>query len=143
MVVAWWAAHRFGYVRGALNGQQVELLVPTSVRDHSQHRIGYVRDLVARPMGVGMELAARRADGTEFPAEIALAPLRIEGSLLVLAAVRDITERKRAEAKFRSLLEAAQNTSVRVTPDRLIHVVTQPPVRPFVHKASPPCRPPP
>jgi PAS domain S-box-containing protein len=113
----------FGYARGALIGQEVELLVPTSVRDHLQHRISYVRDLVARPVGVGMELAGRREDGTEFPAEIALAPLRIEGRLLVLAAVRDITERKRAEAKFHGLLEAAPDAIVGVTPDGLIALV--------------------
>ena len=113
----------FGYARGALIGQQVEILVPPSVRDHPQHRVGYISDPIPRPMGLGMELSARREDGTEFPAEIALASLRIEGRLLVLAAVRDITERKRAEAKFRSLLEAAPDAIVGVTPDGLIALV--------------------
>jgi PAS domain S-box-containing protein len=113
----------FGYEREELIGLPVELLVPTSVRDHSQHRIAYFRDPVSRPMGGGMELAGRRKDGSEFPAEISLASIDLDGQILVAAAVRDLSEKKRADAKFRSLLEAAPDAIVGVGPDGLIALV--------------------
>jgi PAS domain S-box-containing protein len=109
----------FGDRRDDLIGRQLEMLVPASAVDHSQLRARYFQDPVPRPMGVGMELAARRHDGSEFPAEISLAWIEIDAQLLVIAAVRDITERKRAEAKFRSLLEAARDAIVGVNPDGL------------------------
>lgn len=113
----------FGYGREELIGQQLELLVPTSVRDHSQLQATFFLDPISRPMGLGMEIAARRHDGSEFPVEISLASIRLEDRLVVIAAVRDITERKRAEAKFRSLLEAAPDAIVGVNPDGLIALV--------------------
>jgi PAS domain S-box-containing protein len=113
----------FGYSRDEMIGQQLELLVPASASDHSQLRATYFLDPIPRPMGLGMELAARRHDGGEFPVEISLASIEIEGRVLVIAAVRDITERKRAEAKFRSLLEAAPDAIVGVNPDGLIALV--------------------
>ncbi|HEY6469462.1 MAG TPA: PAS domain S-box protein [Candidatus Dormibacteraeota bacterium] len=113
----------FGYQREELIGLPVELLVPTSVHDHSQLRIAYFRDPVSRPIGAGMQLAGRRKDGTEFPAEISLASIDLDGQLLVAAAVRDVTERNRADAKFRSLLEAAPDAIVGVNPDGLIALV--------------------
>ena len=113
----------FGYARDDLIGQPLELLVPTSVRDHAQLRATYFQAPVPRPMGLGMELSGRRRDGLEFPAEIALAWIEIDERLIVVASVRDITERKRAEAKFRSLLEAAPDAIVGVNPDGLIALV--------------------
>ena len=113
----------FGYARDELIGRHLEVLVPTSVRDHAQLRATYFHAPVPRPMGVGMELSGRRKDGSEFPAEIALAWIVIDDRLLVIASVRDITERKRAEAKFRSLLEAAPDAIVGVNPGGLIALV--------------------
>jgi PAS domain S-box-containing protein len=113
----------FGYQREELIGLPVELLVPSSVRDHSQQRIAYFRDPVSRPMGGGMELAGRCKDGSEFPAEISLASIDLDGQLLVAAAVRDLSYRKRADAKFRSLLEAAPDAIVGVGADGLIALV--------------------
>ena len=106
----------FGYHRDELIGLPVELLVPSSVRDHSQQRIAYFRDPVSRPIGAGRELAGRRKDGSEFPAEISLASIDLDGQILVAAAVRDMSVRKRADAKFRSLLEAAPDAIVGVDP---------------------------
>lgn len=113
----------FGYACEDLIGEPLEVLVPTSVRDHAQLRATYFQDPVPRPMGLGMELSGRRHDGVEFPAEIALTWIEIDGRLIVVASVRDITERKRAEAKFRSLLEAAPDAIVGVNPGGLIALV--------------------
>ena len=85
----------FGYNRDELLGEPVEILVPESMRAiHVHHREDYFAHPVSRPMGAGMDLAARRKDGTEFPAEILLAAIETEGGLLVSAAIRDGTERK-------------------------------------------------
>ncbi len=113
----------FGYDRDLIVGEPLEMLVPMSVSDHSQLRARYFRDPSRRRMGVGMELSGRRKDGSEFPAEISLAWIDIDGRLIVIAAVRDLTERKRAEAKFRSLLEAAPDAIVGVNLDGLIALV--------------------
>jgi PAS domain S-box-containing protein len=95
----------FGYAPADLVGQPVETLLPDRVRDlHVGHRAGYAADPRTRPMGVGLALAGRRRDGTEFPAEISLSPLRTEQGLLVTTVIRDITERKRAEAQRTELI---------------------------------------
>jgi PAS domain S-box-containing protein len=86
----------FGYPREELLGRSVDSLVPEHVRVHHP---GYRRDFLANPraraMGAGRELFARRKDGTEFPVEIGLTPVVTEEGLFVIAAVVDITERKR------------------------------------------------
>jgi PAS domain S-box-containing protein len=95
----------FGYRRDDLLGQRVEILVPERLRDrHAGHRIGYVADPHTRPIGIGLELTGRRQDGSEFPVEISLGPVRVQtaAGLLVAAAIRDISERKRLEEELRS-----------------------------------------
>lgn len=88
----------FGYERSELIGQQVEMLVPDRLSGkHLSFRAGYFEEPRARPMGGFGDLYARRKDGTEFPVEISLSPLRTEQGLLVSAAVRDISERKRLQ----------------------------------------------
>src|SRR5437899_5346375 len=81
----------FGYSRGEMLGFAVEMLVPETVRGvHPAHRAEYFADPRTRPMGAGLELSARRRDGSEFPAEISLSSIETEEGLLVSAAVRDI-----------------------------------------------------
>jgi PAS domain S-box-containing protein len=95
----------FGYEREALLGKPVEILVPERRRGaHALERRGYLSDPHARPMGVGLELYGRRMDGTEFPVEISLSPLPTEEGLLVSSAIRDVTERKRADVLERSFV---------------------------------------
>lgn len=99
------AEQMFGYRRDEMLGRPVEILLPEHLRElHVRHRTTYCADPRARPMGAGLELSARRKDGSEFPAEISLSPLQTGEGLLVTSIIRDITERKRAEAERARLI---------------------------------------
>lgn len=92
----------FGYQREELLGQAVELLVPERFRGkHVGERATYFADPQTRPMGVGAELYGLHKSGHEFPLEITLSLLQTDEGLLVSASIRNITERKRAEAVLR------------------------------------------
>lgn len=92
----------FGWSRNELLGRSLETLVPHRARaGHPGHRSGYMRDPRNRPMGSGLELTALRADGSEFPVDISLSPLVTDVGTYVSAAVRDATDRKRAEQELR------------------------------------------
>ncbi|MGW1613292.1 SpoIIE family protein phosphatase [Streptomyces sp. NPDC002285] len=103
----------FGYHRNELLGHPVEVLIPGRFHTHhATHRDGYATTRQVRPMGAGLELHGLRKDGSEFPVEISLSPLETADGLLVSAAVRDVSERKAAEERFRALLEAAPDAMV-------------------------------
>jgi PAS domain S-box-containing protein len=92
----------FGYTRHELIGHPVEMLVPESARSrHAGHRSTYLKSAQTRPMGVGMELHARRKDGTQFPVEISLGPLLGPQQLMISCTIVDITERKKLEEQLR------------------------------------------
>lgn len=102
----------FGYDPADLEGKPIETLVPERFHPgHPRRRAGYGADPNPRPMGL-LRLAAARADGTEFPAEISLAPVVLDGQTFVSATVRDISSRIREEEQFRSLLEAAPDPTL-------------------------------
>jgi len=97
---------QFGYTRGELVGRSVDLLVPEHLRAaHATFREDFVHAPVARPMGEGRELFGRRKDGTLFPVEIGLRPIRTPDGSFVLASIVDIGERRRLEVAERLAAE--------------------------------------
>ncbi len=112
----------FGYNREEILGRPVEVFVPDRLRAaHGDHRGNYHRDPRVRPMGAGYELVARRRDGTEFPAEISLAPVTTPDGAFISVVIRDITARKAIETALR-----AANRELEVFSDSVAHDLRAP-----------------
>ncbi|HZN12776.1 MAG TPA: EAL domain-containing protein [Acidimicrobiales bacterium] len=108
----------FGWEREELVGQQLEVLMPARFRDRHPDLVkGYRDDPLVRPMGADLELVACRRDGTEFPVAVSLSPLQTEHGLLISAAIRDITDRKHAEA---ALAHQATHDVLTGLPNRIL-----------------------
>jgi PAS domain S-box-containing protein len=118
------AEKQFGYRRDELVGQKVKNIIP---RGFAERLIAdekrSVEDALAQQIGTGIELIARRKNGSEFPIEIMLSPLDSVEGILVTAAIRDISVRREAEkhlalmeGRYRGLLEAAPDAMVVVNP---------------------------
>lgn len=105
----------FGYDRDELFGQPIEMLVPGRFRTrHPEYRAAFARDPRPRAMGAGRDLYGLRRDGSDVPVEIGLAPIEADGRLHVLASIVDITERRRAEDRFRRAVDSAPNAMIMV-----------------------------
>lgn len=102
-----------GYLPEEIVGQPVECLVPERFRQtHLVHRRNYAIQGRPRPMGVDLDLYALRKDGTELPVEISLSPIRDGERLLVAAALRDVTDRKRIQRELMQAREAAERANL-------------------------------
>ncbi|HLI91644.1 MAG TPA: PAS domain S-box protein [Ktedonobacteraceae bacterium] len=117
------AATCFGYRREELVQMPLESLLPARFRElHVVHRQHYARSPRTRPMGQGLQLVALRKDGTEFPVDISLRPVMLDGALHIIAAIRDVTEQRRAEAERLQRLEQIrlQAELINLAPDAII-----------------------
>jgi PAS domain S-box-containing protein len=114
----------FGYTREEMIEQPVELLIPMRAKDHHpSFRKEFFTLPKARSMGAGRDLFAKRKDGSEFPVEIGLNPIETQDGMMVLAAIIDITERKKAEQRFRLVVESAPNAIVLINQEGNISLV--------------------
>ena len=110
----------FGYSREELLDQPVEILIPEKFREgHRRDRDAYASAPHTRPMGSALNLLGRRKDGTTFPVEISLSPLEEADGVLITAAIRDVTERRRVEdalrlsqERFRQLVQEVKDYAI-------------------------------
>jgi PAS domain S-box-containing protein len=118
------AEELFGYDHDELEGEPIEILLPGNYRSqHVAHRTSFFSQPRTRSMGMGLELFGLRKDASEFPVEISLSPLKTDEGMLVMSAIRDISRRKKAEEKFRGLVESAPDAIVIVNRDGGITLV--------------------
>jgi PAS domain S-box-containing protein len=101
----------FGYETHEITGRPVEVLLPERFRTrHVTHRQNYASNVRVRPMGNGLDLFARRNDGSEFPVEISLSPLSGTATLTA-ASIRDATDRRAIEAELKTARETADRAN--------------------------------
>ena len=92
----------FGYTREELLGRELEMLMPADMaKRHAALRNEYLKGPTARSMGTGLELYGVRKDGSEFPVEMSLSPIRTREGVVISSSIRDITERKQLEQTSR------------------------------------------
>jgi PAS domain S-box-containing protein len=119
------AAERlFGYPAGDIIGYNVSRLMPAPYRDeHDGYLARYVSTGQKKIIGIGREVVGLRRDGTTFPMDLSVAEARIGEERIFLGIVRDVTERKRAEERFRLVVESAPNSIVMINGEGRIVLV--------------------
>jgi len=119
------AEQLFGYGRAELLGQAVEILLPDEARKiHLAHRAAFTERPRTRRMGVGLNLNARRRDGATFPVEISLTPLSAGSGAMVIATVRDISERQVIAGEQAALRRVATLVARGVPPEEMFAAVS-------------------
>ena len=114
----------FGYDRKEIIGKKIDILIPDRYRDnHHSHVTKYFMNPKVRLMGKGLELNGKKSNGSEFPVEISLSPMKTPDGMWVSAAIRDISERKAAEKRFENLLESAPDSIVIINNQNIIELV--------------------
>ena len=117
----------FGYTRDELIGQKIEILVPDRQRpQHHLHREHFHQQPKIRRMGSGLDLYGKRRDGSEFPVEISLSQVTVDDGVVVLSAIRDISDRKRIEEELRQAneeLDRRRTRELRDSQNRLALIV--------------------
>ena len=121
----------FGYEREQMLGQSVEMLIPDRFRDsHANHRRAFTAESRIRPMGAGIQLYAARKDGTEFPVDISLSPLKTEEGMLVLTAIRDVSARVAMEAQLEAsrmqVVSSARLSALGMMAGSIAHEINNP-----------------
>lgn len=113
------AGRLFGYAREDLLGREIEMLLPYRFRgNHVQHRADYFAQPNVRQMGAGLNLFAARRDGTEFPVQVSLGPLRIGETQYVSATIADVTElhsARQAEARLATVVQSSDDAIISMT----------------------------
>ena len=103
----------FGHANGEIVGQPVEILLPERFRQrHVGHRLGFTGSVRERPMGIGLDLFAMRKDGSEFPVEISLSPIKQGEDVLVAAAIRDVSARMKADRALKDARREAEHANL-------------------------------
>lgn len=112
------ALNEFGYTEEEVLGKRIELLIPKRYHEkHVQHHAAFLKNPAARKMGNGVELIGISKNGTEFPVEISLSHYSYNGSNFVIAFIKDISERKKAELAIRQMTAELESTVEKRTAD--------------------------
>ncbi len=116
----------FGYHRSELIGQQLEILLPARFKSkHPKYVDQYFEAPSIRSMGAGRDLFGLKKDGSEVAIEIGLNPLVLEEGTFILASIIDITERKKAEERFRLIVESVPNSMLMIDKNRTITLINK------------------